>query len=91
MLCFSSLWMLPVYAFFGINELQLLLKKKDRPDPVKECIISKHILEMLITTTSEPLIENLSRLKKKNAGDGYELDLYFFPFSLLIKTKLELY
>lgn len=58
--------MLPVYAFFGINELQLLfLKKKDRPDPVKECIISKQILEMLITTTSEPLIENLSRLKKK--------------------------
>lgn len=68
-----------------------LKKKKDRPDPVKECIISKQILEMLITTTSEPLIENLSRLKKKNAGDGYELDLYFFPFSLLIKTKLELY
>lgn len=57
--------MLPVYAFFGINELQLLFKKKDRPDPVKECIISKQILEMLITTTSEPLIENLSRLKKK--------------------------
>lgn len=55
--------MLPVYAFFGINELQLLLKKrKDRPGPVKECIISKQILEML---TSAPPIENLSCFKKK--------------------------
>ena len=62
MLCFSSLWMLPVYAFFGINELQLLLKKKDRPDPVKECKISKQILEML---ASVPPIESLSPFYKK--------------------------
>ena len=58
---------------------------------MKECKISKQILEML---TSVPPIENLSlffKKKKKKAGDGYELDLYFLPFSLLIKTKLELY